>query len=116
VLLQALEILVLEIMIETWSYNEKEVSEILRNKYKILSATRTINILKNLSTADVLTDTKQKSSKNIGRNANISDKIWEVYFKSNNVVVRKHNRQIVMVVYKLLFLIKPKHRWKNRWE
>lgn len=116
VLLQALEILVLEIMIETWSYNEKEVSEILRNKYKILSATRTINILKNLSTADVLTDTKQKSSKNIGRNANISNKIWEVYFKSNNVVVRKHNRQIVMVVYKLLFLIKPKHRWKNRWE
>jgi glycosyltransferase involved in cell wall biosynthesis len=115
-LLQALEILVLEIMIENWSYNEKNISKILSSKYKKLSANRTINILNNLTTAKGLIKTKQKSHKNIKKNSNINNKIWEAYFKSNNVMVRKYNRQIIMVVYKLLFLVKPKHRLKNRWK
>jgi len=32
------------------------------------------------------------------------------------VIVRKYNRQIIMIVYHLLFLAKPKHRLKNRWK
>jgi hypothetical protein len=103
-------------MIENWSYNEKNISKILSSKYKKLSANRTINILNNLTTAKGLIKTKQKSHKNIKKNSNINNKIWEAYFKSNNVMVRKYNRQIIMVVYKLLFLVKPKHRLKNRWK
>jgi len=115
-LLQALEILVLEFMIENWSYSEKNISKILRSKYKKLSANRTINILNNLTSAEGLTKTKQKTQKNINRNSNINNKIWEVYFKSNNVIVRKYNRKIITIIYRLLFLAKPKHRLKNTWK
>ena len=115
-LLQTLEILVLEIMIENWSYTEKTVSKILSGKYKKLSANRTVNILNNLTTAKGLTKTKQKMFKKTNRKSSMNNKIWEAYFKSNNVILRKYNRQIIMVVYKFLFLVKPKHRWKNRWK
>ena len=114
--MQTLEILVLEIMIENWSYTEKTVSKILSGKYKKLSANRTVNILNNLTTAKGLTKTKQKMFKKTNRKSSMNNKIWEAYFKSNNVILRKYNRQIIMVVYKFLFLVKPKHRWKNRWK
>ena len=113
-LLKIIEISALEKMSMVWGYNQRDISELLIEKYATFSSSLTINTLKNLSQTHF---TKENSSLHNSKDTiNINSRIWEWYFNSQIKLFKKYNKKILKTIYQIIFLIKPKHRWNNRWK
>ena len=112
-LLQIIEISALEKMSLVWGYNQRDISELLIEKYAAFSSSLTINTLENLSQTHF---TKENTSLHNSKDTiNINSRIWEWYFNSQIKLFKKYNKKILKTIYQIIFLIKPKHRWNNRW-
>ena len=97
-----------------WGYDQKVISELLIKKYATFSSSLTIETLKNLSQIE-FTQKDLNRSDSKGTN-NLNSRIWEWYFNSRIKLFKKYNKEILRTIYRILFTIKPKHRWNNRWK
>ena len=102
----------LERMISKWGYREKDISLLLAKNYASISSAATVNIIKNLSNVKVKIN---RIDNGIEKQA-LGSKIWDVYFNSYPKKFKKFNRFIIKSTYKIVFLIKPNHRLKNKWK
>jgi glycosyltransferase involved in cell wall biosynthesis len=107
-----IQTIALERMITKWGYDEKMISLILGQNYADISSSYAVNIINNLSTAKV----SVKATKSNGKNQSIGGKIWDIYFNLNLLKLKKCNKLFVKNIYKIIFLVKPNHRLKNKWK
>jgi len=107
-----IETIALERMISKWEYKEKEISLLLAKNYASISSAATVNIINNLSNAKV----RIKKVDNGIEKQTIGSKIWDIYFNFNPEKFKRLNKFIIKSIYKLIFIIKPSHRLKNKWK
>jgi glycosyltransferase involved in cell wall biosynthesis len=107
-----LETIALEKMISKWGYKENEISLLLAKNYASISSAATVNIINNLSNAKV----RIKKVDNGIEKQTIASRIWGIYFNFNPEKFKRFNKFIIKSIYKLIFIIKPSHRLKNKWK
>ena len=113
-LLKIIEISVLEKISLIWGYNQKIVSQLLIKKYATFSSPLTIETLKNLSHVQFTEKISIPNESKIVKNFN--NRIWEWYFNSRIKLFKKYNKKMLKTIYRIIFIINPKHRWNNRWK
>jgi glycosyltransferase involved in cell wall biosynthesis len=111
-LLITTQTIALEVMITKWGYVDKNLSSLLGKNYANLSSPQSVNIISNLSGNKI--ETKQVKAGTT--NPTLASKIWDIYFNLNILKSIKLNKFIVKSVYKIIFVIKPNHRMKNKWK
>jgi glycosyltransferase involved in cell wall biosynthesis len=111
--LKVIEISVLEKLLLTWGYGEKNVAELLLKKYSAFSSPLTIRILSNLSKLKYSDSATQTSR--LQEHASRNSRIWDFYFNLTTPLIKKNNKIIIKIIYQIIFIFKPKHRFRNRW-
>lgn len=112
-LLETLKISAVEQMIEKWGYLEKDLispSSDIYQKYRFLPQLDTIGDIQNSKISN-----DKKKSKSADDKIKLSAKVWDIYFNMNLGVFRKFNKLFIVNLYKIIFLVKPNHRFKNSW-
>jgi glycosyltransferase involved in cell wall biosynthesis len=112
VLSNTIENMALEQMLIKWGYAEDGVNSLLSKNYAKTSSVQAIEVLNNLSTSPV----KFEQFTNRKETTRSSNRIWDLYFKTNIVRSQSINRIILKNIYRLIFLVKPNHIFKNRWK
>jgi len=111
-LLVTTQTIAIETMITKWGYRNKNLSLLLGKIYTNISSPQTVNLINNLSgnkISIVQAKTKNKSQ-------TLASKIWDVYFQLNIFRSLKINKLIIKNIYRIIFIIKPNHRMKNKWK
>jgi glycosyltransferase involved in cell wall biosynthesis len=112
-LLHTLQILALEHMIELWGYKETSLVSLLTRTYKNFSSSQTIGLINNLHGNRLekiyIEPRKQYADKKLKR-------LWDFYFESNFLIIRKYNKSIVKIIYFFVFMFKPNHIFRNKWK
>lgn len=109
--LDILKNLALEQMITKWGYSEKIVAQLLGNNYAAQYSKQTVEVINNLSGTTI----KTIKFKNRVIEDNVGARIWFYYFNSRLFQRVKLNKKVLMNIYKILFVVKPNHRLKNKW-
>ena len=112
VLSNTIENMALEQMLIKWGYAEDGVNSLLSKNYAKTSSVQAIEVLNNLSTSPV----KFEQFTNRKETTRSSNRIWDLYFKTNMVRSQSLNRIILKNIYRLIFLVKPNHIFKNKWK
>ena len=115
-LLRTLEILALEQMISKWGYSQRKISQLLEGNYAEQFSSQTVDIINNLSGNSIRTKQKQKQKQKLVKNQSINSKIWDFYFNTYVFKNKSINRIFLQTIYRLIFIIRPNHRMKNRWK
>jgi hypothetical protein len=111
-LLVTTQTIAIETMITKWGYRNKNLSLLLGKIYTNISSPQTVNLINNLSgnkISIVQAKTKNKSQ-------TLASKIWDVYFQLNIFRSLRINKLIIKNIYRIIFIIKPNHRMKNKWK
>jgi len=111
-LLTTTQTIALERMIIKWGYGEKELSFTLGNNYANLSSELAVGIINNLSNNKI----KIKNTQTIIKSQTLASKIWNIYFNLNIFNSIKFNKFFIKNLYKIIFILKPDHRMKNKWK
>jgi glycosyltransferase involved in cell wall biosynthesis len=112
-LLRLLSLIILENTLEVTGYKNNNIMKLLSNVYVEFASPLTLTLINNLGS---LKSTKS-SIKNIQQinEDNWKINIWNNYHYSKIVIPEKLNRCILKFIYKIIFIVKPNHRWKNKW-
>jgi hypothetical protein len=111
-LLITTQTIAIENMITKWGYGDKNLSFLLGKSYTNISSPQTINLINNLSgnkISIVQAKTKNKSQ-------TLASKIWDLYFQLNIFRSLRINKLIIKNIYRIIFIMKPNHRMKNKWK
>jgi hypothetical protein len=111
-LLTTIQTIALERMIIKWGYGEKELSFILGNSYANLSSALAVDVINNLSNNQI----KVKKHQSGIKKQTLPSKIWSIYFNLNIFKSMKFNKFFIKNIYKIVFILKPNHRMKNKWK
>jgi hypothetical protein len=111
--LRAVEIYLLEEIMGQWGYKDKNISKILYKKYAKFASHLTLATINNLSDNKFLFPS-QKMEISRSKISSVS-KFWNYYFRLNLKPLKKVNKNLLMLIYKLVFFVKPNHRLKTKW-
>jgi len=111
-LLTTTQTIALERMIIKWGYGEKDLSFILGKNYANLSSVLAVNVINNLSDNKI----KIKKTQREIKSQTLASKIWDIYFNFNILKLIKFNKFFLRNLYKIIFIMKPNHRMKNKWK
>lgn len=111
--LRTVEIYLLEEIIGHWGFTDKNISKILYKKYAKFASHLTLATINNLSDNKFLFPSQKLeiSSGKIG----LTSKFWNYYFRLNPKILKNVNKVLLIIVYKLVFFVKPNHRLKTKW-
>ena len=112
VLSNTIENMALEQMLIKWGYAENGVTSLLSKNYAKTSSVQAIEVLNNLSNNSV----KFEQFTNRKETIRPSKRIWDLYFKTNMVRSQSLNRIVLKNIYRMIFLVKPNHVFKNKWK
>ena len=112
VLSNTIENMALEQMLIKWGYAENGVTSLLSKNYAKTSSVQAIEVLNNLSNNSV----KFEQFTNRKETIRPSKRIWDLYFKTNMVRSQLLNRIVLKNIYRMIFLVKPNHVFKNKWK
>jgi hypothetical protein len=111
-LLITTQTIAIETMITKWGYGDKNLSFLLAKNYTNISSPQTVNLINNLSGNKI--GIRQVKTNN--KSQTFANKIWDVYFHLNIFRSIRFNKFIVKNIYRIIFIIKPNHRMKNKWK
>ena len=111
-LLTVLENIALEQMISKWGYSQKKISRLLGSNYAKQSSWQTVKTINNLSHIFIRVNQQQK----MPGNQSLNSRVWDFYFNSKIISSKSLNKLFLKLIYKMIFLIRPNHRMKNRWK
>lgn len=112
ILSNTIENIALEQMLIKWGYAEDGVNLLLSKNYAKTGSVQAIEVLNNLSNSSV----KFEQFTNRKETTRFSSRIWDLYFKTNMVRSQSLNRIILKNIYRLIFLVRPNHIFKNKWK
>jgi glycosyltransferase involved in cell wall biosynthesis len=107
-----MQISLIENILNETGYENRATLELLASKYEDFSSPQTLNNLANLGNFSMNLFTINKA--NITTRTNWKKKLWDNYFNSRIPISNKIHKTIIQVIYKIMFKIKPNHRWNNR--
>ncbi len=110
-LLNVVENLALEQMILKWGYSNRKISKLLGRNYAEQLSSQTVHTLNNLSGNSIRIKPKQKLIKN----QSTSSRIWDFYFNKHVFKSQSINKIFLKIIYRIIFIMKPNHRMKNKW-
>jgi glycosyltransferase involved in cell wall biosynthesis len=102
----------LERMIAKWGYGEKILSSLLGKNYADISSPLAVNVINNLSNNKILVKRKKSGI----RSQSFASRIWDIYFNLNIFNSTKLNKIFLINFYRIIFIVKPNHRLKNKWK
>ena len=111
-LLAVLENIALEQMISKWGYSQKKISRLLGSNYAKESSWQTVKTINNLSDISIRVNQQQKMS----GDQSLNSRVWDFYFNSKIIRSKSLNKLFLKLIYRMIFLIRPNHRMKNRWK
>lgn len=113
-LIQILQIGLLENILESLGYEDREVMKLLSTKYQNFTSPLTLSNLSNLGefSIDVEEIKKPKNHTSVGW----KEKLWNKYFASQIFVPDLIHKKMLKVLYKVVFKFKPNHRWNSKWK
>jgi len=111
-LLITTQTIAIETMITKWGYGDKNLSFLLGKNYTNISSPQTVNLINNLSGNKI----SIRQAKNNNKSQTFASKVWDVYFHLNIFRSIRFNKFIVKNIYRIIFIIKPNHRMKNKWK
>lgn len=111
-LLQILQISVLENIVDATGYENKEILKLLSNIYSNFSTSQTLGNLSNFG--DFLINQMELKNEFKLNSSGRKRKIWDKYFHSQIPIPNIVHKGIIKAVYKLMFIMKPSHRWNNK--
>jgi glycosyltransferase involved in cell wall biosynthesis len=111
-LLIATQTIALERMIAKWGYGEKIISSLLGKNYADISSPLAVDVINNLSNNKILI---KKEKRGIS-SQNLASRIWNIYFNLNIFNSIKLNKIFLINFYRIIFVVKPNHRLKNKWK
>jgi glycosyltransferase involved in cell wall biosynthesis len=111
-LLQILQISVLENIVDATSYENKEILKLLSNQYSNFSSSQTLGNLSNLG--DFPINQMQLNSEFKLNSSSWKKKLWDKYINSKIPVPNGIHKRLTKGIYKLIFKMKPNHRWSNK--
>jgi glycosyltransferase involved in cell wall biosynthesis len=112
-LIQTIQIGLLENILESTGYEDREVLKLLSFKYQKFASPLTISILSNLGVFSI--DSKESRNENQVKAPNYRKRMWDKYFLSRGFFPDAIHKIIVKFLYKLFFRFKPNHRWNTKW-
>ena len=110
ILLDQLRITALEAMINKWGYTQESTNKLLYSEYRKFASPLTLNIISSIGEINI----KQESHHfiEVKKRRGIINSSWERYFKMDLKGFAKFHKPVVIFIYKIIFIIKPNHRWK----
>jgi hypothetical protein len=111
-LLITTQTIAIETMITKWGYGNKNLSFLLGKNYTNMSSPQTVNLINNLSGNKI----GIRRAKTNHKSQTFAGKIWGVYFHLNILRSTRFNKFIIKSIYRIIFIIKPNHRMKNKWK
>jgi glycosyltransferase involved in cell wall biosynthesis len=111
---QVLQISLLENLLESIGYEHKELMKILLNKYENFTSLQTLNNLSNLGEFSI--DLVHIQDRSIREFPGWKKKLWDKYFLSQISFPDLIHKKTIKTLYKILFWIKPNHRWNTKWK
>ena len=113
-LTQTLQIGLLENVLESTGYEDKEVMKLLSSKYRNFASPLTLNILSNLGEFPV--DLVEIKRTDAPVQSSWKKKLWDKYFTSQISIPDSIHRKIIKTIYRIIFKINPNHRWNTKWK
>jgi glycosyltransferase involved in cell wall biosynthesis len=107
-----MQISLLENILDANGYDNKEIIQFLSSKYADFSSTQTLDNLGHLG--NFLTSILQAENDMNNSQTNRKKKLWDRYFNSKIPIPSGIHKRLVITTYKLIFKIKPTHRWNNK--
>jgi glycosyltransferase involved in cell wall biosynthesis len=104
-----LQIILIENILKSANYSNAEIVELLSNQYADFSSTQTLRNLGNLGNFSVLENKEENNL--INDESNWKKRLWDKYFYSQIPIPDFAHRILIKSIYKLVFKIKPDHRW-----
>ena len=111
-LLNLIENLALEQMIIKWGYSEKKIAQQLGRNYAEQLSNQTVSTINSLSGNSIRIKQRQK----LVKNQSTSSRFWEFYFNNHVLKNQSLSKMFLKIIYRIIFIIKPNHRMKNRWK
>jgi glycosyltransferase involved in cell wall biosynthesis len=111
---QVLQIGLIENVLESFGYNNKEMIKLLSGEYVKFASFLTLQNLSNLSESSV--DLEKIEEKNLSVSPSWKKKFWDMYFLSNISVPDIIHKKAIKALYKVVFRMKPNHRWNTKWK
>jgi len=108
---KVMQISLIENVLDANGYDNKGILQFLSSKYADFSSQQTLNNLGNLG--NFTTNFRQIENEVSNHNSNWKKKLWSMYFNSRIPIPHKIHKRAIISAYKLLFKIKPAHRWNN---
>jgi glycosyltransferase involved in cell wall biosynthesis len=109
-LLDQITLTALEAIVNCWGYTEKSINKLLYSKYEQFASPLTLEIISSLGG---LRNRKHKLQKPENKLANKSvAQLWKGYFNIDLHFLSKFNKIFLLIVYRLIFIVRPNHRWK----
>lgn len=111
-ILRVLQITLLESILEVTGYQDKEILKLLSSKYRSFSSSQTLNNLSNLGGFPM--NHTQLEDEHNGNFSSWKRKLWDTYLNSKIPIPSKIHKGVIKRFYKLIFKIKPNHRWSSK--
>ncbi len=109
-----LSLIVLENTLEIKGYKNFRMMKLLLSIYEEFGSPLTLTLIGNLGgvKAEKFSSIKNPTVIDVNWRMNL----WRTYFRSKIQIPIKLNRFILKLLYQILFIIKPNHRWNNKWK
>ena len=111
--LRLLNLVILENTLETTGYKNIRLMKQLSGIYVDFASPLTLTLIDNLGNIKAKRYSGIKNTKQFEMNWKIN--LWNTYFESKIKFPTVINRIVLKLLYKVIFIVKPNHRWKNRW-
>jgi hypothetical protein len=107
-----IQIGLIENVLDLNGYENKEILQLLSDKYTDFSSQQTLNNLGSLGNFSV--KTHQIENRITTTQSTWKKKLWDKYFNSRFPIPSRIHKRAIISLYKLLFKMKPTHRWNNK--
>lgn len=104
-----LKIILIENILNQTDYNNVEILKLLSSQYADFSSSQTLRNLGNFSIMEI-----KKENDSSNHKSNWKKRLWDKYFYSHIPIPDRAHRILTKSIYKLIFKIKPNHRWNNK--
>ena len=104
----------IENVLESLGYENKEIVKLLSEKYLKFASSQTLRNLSNLG--EFSFDLDQRDVGNLPVSLSWKKKFWDMYFLSNISVPDVVHKKAIKALYKVVFRMKPNHRWNTKWK
>jgi glycosyltransferase involved in cell wall biosynthesis len=111
---QVLQISLLENLLESIGSEHKELIKILSNKYENFASLQTLKNLSNLGEFSI--DLVHTQDRSVREFPGWKKKLWDKYFRSQISFPDLIHKKTIKTLYKIVFWIKPNHRWNTKWK